>query len=191
MDEEEKLLRLYDLEIKREDFWNSEHQKRIAFFAGLISALTGAIVAGVLQCNEWYYCAILSIGPIIIVYTAKTAEEGTKRLYQRWLETVSTLMKYEEDLGLAKLRNRTQKDNTNWVAREQFITKRHMDSRLDIQCNSSKEWVDKHMKTENTYQSAVIFLFQIARILGWFLFVSIVIITLGKLVKEISILLLP
>jgi hypothetical protein len=186
MDEEEKLLRLYDLEIKREYCWVTEHQKRIAFFTGLISALVGGTVAGLLKADAWYYWTVLAMGPIIIVGVAKTARQGSDRVYKRWLETITTLMKIEKDLELADPRNSEPGEQDNWVASEQFITKTHLDSRTGDEFKTSEEWVDYHRTKKTTYQGAANSLFQYATRLGWILFGIVVVVSVSKFVRQES-----
>jgi hypothetical protein len=150
MDHDKTLYNLYTLNIETEKYFLGEHQKRISFYVGLISALISVTVAGMIKSDKWYHAFLLALGPVAIYVVADLGKTGTNRLYQRFLETISTLKKIEQDLGL---HNARQANSQDWVTREPFTPLRWIES-TGTEYASSKEWVKDHMifseKTEGT-----------------------------------------
>jgi len=183
--EKEDLFTLYRLVIEQEEYFLTEHQKRIAFYVGLLSTLIVGTVAGIYYAKNWYHFVPLVVGPILIVGIASLAKRGTTRLYQRFLETITILAKVEEDLGLTQERNKDSKvSDIRWVTSEPFVTKRHMDSRAEGK--TSKDWVDVHLTKKDNYHGVTMNLFGLAHLLGWLLFAFTVSIAFIKLLLALS-----
>ncbi len=94
------LLKLYELAINEEHHFLEAHQSRVAFYTGIVSALAAGTVAGLFQVTEWYHLLALCVGPLLIFVVSSIAIKGTLRLYQRFLEAVTTRAKIEQELGL-------------------------------------------------------------------------------------------
>ncbi|MBN1391794.1 MAG: hypothetical protein JW947_03215 [Sedimentisphaerales bacterium] len=192
MEKEEKLLELYKLTIEQENYFLSEHQHRVAFYIGLISALLAGTVAGVFQSYEykWYYFLLLLLGPISIAVVSCIAIKGADRLYQRFLESITMLKKVEHDLGLAKRRDGNPSEEGDWIANETFTTERH---RLSIGGLSSYKWVQSHMRfslanngkrKKRNYNGIAVFLFKATYLLAIILSVAILIISSIKYIEQ-------
>ena len=169
MTEDEKLYKLYLLNSKNEKYFLSEHQKRVSFYFGLISALIAASIAGVMKSDKWYYGFLLICGPIAIIVVSRLGKKGVNRLYQRFLESITTIKKIEHDFGLTIKRNKNPDDENAWVANECFLPCRYIKA---TKYNSSDEWVNNHMffsedkkgstnKRERNYNGVVSLLFDI------------------------------
>lgn len=185
--EKDDLFKLYRLVIEKEQYFLTEHQKRIAFYAGLLSTLVAATTVGIFYAEKWYHFVLVLIGPVLVIKVSSLAERGATRLYQRFLETITMLAKVEEDLGLTKARNKDAKPNgKGWVTVEPFVTKRHMDSRVEGEIKSSKDWVDAHLVKRENYHGVTMSLFRFAKVLGCLLFGFIVFIVIVKLVVSFA-----
>lgn len=191
MDEDEKLYKLYALNNENMKHYLSEHQRRVSFYIGLISALITITIAGVIKSEKWYHFLPLTLGPITILVISWIAKKGVDRFYQRFLESITTLKKIEYDFGLLEERNNESKDN-NWVAKECFTPLRYKKSPY----KSSQEWVDKHMRfsgkeikgkntRERNYNGVVIFLFNATSVLAVVLFFMIIIIWYIEIIEQV------
>lgn len=171
---DEKLYKLYALETENQKYYLSEHQKRVSFYIGLISALFSVTVVGVIKSEQWYDCLVLILGPITIYIVSGVAKKSADRFYMSFLESISTIKKIELDLGLQKKRN-TKDKGKNWVAKECYVPKRHIESTL---YDSSKTWAEKHMRySENSkrnYNGVVELLFRATKVLAVVLLVMII-----------------
>lgn len=116
---------LYPHCLKEEQFHLDEHQKRISFFAGLVSAVFAATVAGTLNASEAHEYLLLIAGPFLIVALSIFASQATRRFYNRFLETVAQRAKLEHDLGMYDHRH-----GDSWVQQEALVPTRHQQSRL-------------------------------------------------------------
>ena len=185
--EKEDLFKLYRLVVEQEEYFITEHQKRIAFYVGLLSTLIAGTVAGIFYAESWYHFVPLMIGPILIVGMALLAKRGATRFYQRFLETITMRAKVEEDLGLTQERIKgSEVSDISWVTSEPFVTKRHMDSRAEGECKTSKDWVDVYLKKKDSYHGVTMRLFGFAYFLGWFLFAFTVSIAFIKLLLALA-----
>jgi hypothetical protein len=177
----QKMLELYALVIKEEQYFISEHQNRVAFFSGLISALLGGTVLGIFSAKEWYHFAILMIAPLTIVAVSIIAIMATRRPFQRFLETVTMKAKIEHDLGYAKPRGRIEPGEYHrWVASEPLVSKRHLDSRNDPTFSTSQQWVTAHLNKWFNYQGVAKLIFGISIAVGSVLFLVVFIVAFVK-----------
>ena len=140
--ENEKLLKLYELAINEEHHFLEQHQSRIAFYSGIVSALVAGTAAGLFQASEWYHVAILCAGPLLIFTISTIAIDGTFRLYQRFLEAITIRAKIEQELGLTKMRSDNADSSNSYWRLEPIIPLRHIESRKD--CESSDAFINKH-----------------------------------------------
>jgi hypothetical protein len=170
--EKDKKIELYKLIVEEEHYFLSEHQKRISFYTGLLTALTGGTVVGFLSSKMWYHYLLLLLGPITIIGISVIAKLGIRRLYQRFLESITVRAKLEQDLEMTKYRSTESSEiDIGWVEREPLITKRHMDSRKDPRYKTSMDWVQDHLSKRENYHGVTIRLFNYAIFLGIVMFV--------------------
>lgn len=183
MDADEKLYKLYALETENQKFFVSEHQKRVSFYLGLISALFSVTVAGVIKSEQWYDCFVLILGPITIVIVSGIAKKSADRFYMSFLESITTLKKIELDFGLRKERSKDRKKK--WIVTECYVTKRHTEG---ILYDSSETWVKKHMRySENSkrnYNGMVELLFIATSVLAVVLWDFVIIIGIIRFFKN-------
>ena len=80
------LLDLYKTFIKEQ--WDAieGHQKRLQYFSGLISALVGGTVVGLVKVSKWYEFLVLALGPLLIFVVSSIGRRGAFRFYQIFLE---------------------------------------------------------------------------------------------------------
>ena len=97
--EREKLMELYDLVVNEQHFSLEAHHKRVDFYSGLILALLTGTAVGLFQASAWYHYAYLCIAPLLIFTFSYIAIQGTERVYQRLLETITVRAKLEQELG--------------------------------------------------------------------------------------------
>jgi hypothetical protein len=135
----DELFKLYEIVIHEEHYFLESHQNRVAFYSSLQSALVAGIAVGLLQGTQWYHFLILCIGPILLYIVANSAVSGTSRLYQRYLETVTTRAKIEQELSLTVKQNQTEKHSEGYWKAEPFISFRHIENRQSTK--SSDEFI--------------------------------------------------
>jgi hypothetical protein len=142
--QDDKLLKLYESAVNEEHYFLDAHQKRVAFYLSILSAIVAGVVAGLFQASEWYHLAILCVGPVLIYAVSAIGIEGTFRLYQRFLEAVTIRAKLEQELGLTKKRSvGTNATNSYWQS-EAIIPLRHIESRKDYE--SSDAFIKEHAR---------------------------------------------
>lgn len=138
----EKLLKLYELAVNEEHHFLDAHQKRVAFYSSILSALVAGIFAGLFRSSEWYHLAILCVGPILVFVVSKVGIDGTFRLYQRFLEAVTIRAKLEQELGLTKKRSVNTNATDSYWQSEPIIPLRHIESREGYE--SSDAFIKEH-----------------------------------------------
>ncbi|TEU18556.1 MAG: hypothetical protein E3J21_05700 [Anaerolineales bacterium] len=141
--EREELLKLYELAINEHHYYLDAHQKRIDFYTGILSALLTGAVVGLFQASEPYHFACLCIAPVLIYAVSRIAIEGTFRVYQRLLETVTVRAKIEQELGLTSRQPDSADDPDPYWRSEPIIPYRHIESRKKYE--SSKAFIDAHI----------------------------------------------
>jgi flagellar biosynthesis protein FliQ len=142
--EHEKLLKLYELAINEEHRFLNAHQNRVAFYSGILSALIAGTVAGLFQASEWYQFAILCFGPVLIFLISTIAIDGTFRLYQRFVEVVTTRAKVEQKLGLTEGHLGNSNAAHSYWQSEPLVPPRHIKSRRNSE--SSEAFIEKYSK---------------------------------------------
>ena len=140
--ESEKLLKLYELAINEEHHFLDQHQSRVAFYSGILSALVAGIVAGLFHASEWYHVAILCAGPVLIFTISTIAMDGTFRLYQRFLEAITIRAKIEQELGLTISSSGNVTGSDFYWRSEPIIPLRHIESREG--CESSDAFIKQY-----------------------------------------------
>ncbi|HUT28280.1 MAG TPA: hypothetical protein VMX13_00700 [Sedimentisphaerales bacterium] len=197
MEEDERLFNLYKLAIQEQQYFLSEHQKRVGFYMGLISALLAGTVAGFFKCERWYHYIVLTLGPISMGVVANIAIQGVDRLYQRFLEAITVIKKLEVDFGLARdrtvdgqnlptgVQNNLASSDSSWMLTEPLIPYRYLQSGGG---GTSKGWVDARMRLagggRRNYNGVVCSLFSMVRGLGIVLTFFLLIIGAVKLSAE-------
>lgn len=138
------LIEFYKLVVDEEHYFLEAHQKRIAFYSGIVTALVAATIAGLFKATNWYQLLILCTGPILIFLIANIAIDGTFRFYQRFIETITIRAKLEQELGLTKSHSDTPDEIELYWGSESIIPPRHIESRKKYE--SSKLFIDDNLK---------------------------------------------
>jgi len=94
------LFGLLELYVKETHFQVQEHQKRIAFFSTLASAIVIATVAALTRVEDVVDHLALIVGPLMVFAVAQFGEGSSFRFYQRFLEVLSTRYKIEQSLNM-------------------------------------------------------------------------------------------
>ncbi|MGB2804917.1 MAG: hypothetical protein WBD64_08500 [Candidatus Zixiibacteriota bacterium] len=141
-------LELYKTCVEEEHYFLSEHHKRIAFYTGLLSAILALTIGGFLKAETWYHFGVLILGGFLMVGISSIAKSGTQRLYQLFLEAITTRAKLEEDLGFSEERGKPEK---GWPMAEHYIPKRHLDSQSNQEGKTSWDWVKAHLEEKENY----------------------------------------
>ena len=162
-DHENRAIELYKICVEEEHYFIAEHQKRIAFYTGLLSAVLTLTIGGFLKATSWYHFIVLVLGGLLLVAISKIAKAGTGRLYQRFLETVTTRAKFEQDLGFSQQRSQGEGE---WVKAEPYSPVRHLMSRTEHKYKTSKDWVAAHLKKKDNYHGVSSTLFSVAFWIG-------------------------
>jgi len=137
------ILTLYELAIGDHHFFAREHQNRIHFHAGLISALIIAIAVGFIKATKWYHFVALLFGPVLVFTISHIAVGATVRLYQCLLEAITMRSKIEQKLGLTTSRTCESNGNNEYWQSEPIVPFRYIKSRRDSQ--SSQAFVLEHL----------------------------------------------
>jgi len=174
------LLKLYELAVSDQHIFAREHQNRIHFHAGLISALLVATVAGLIKSSHSYHFVALLLGPALIFTISHIAVGATFRLYQCLLEAITMRAKIEQELGLTKSRITESKGNNEYWQSEQIVPYRHIKSRRDFQ--SSQAFVLANLS--KGYQRWTRYLFRLFQLISIFLFFVLLILAIYKYVSK-------
>ena len=138
--EKSDLLKLLELAGKEELAFLDAHQRRVQFYASLISAVLGATIAGTIKGRGPLDFALLVAGPVLMVALSALAVGGTRRLYQRFLEAVVVRAKIEQCLGFTHPTNAAQ--GSYWSS-ESLLAPRHLKARAAYA--TSQQFVDAHI----------------------------------------------
>lgn len=173
--EKEDLLKLYEVIVQEERYFLSEHQNRINFFQRISAALFAGSVLGI------YYFSlrlapVLMLAQIATVIIAWIGYKGVSKLYQRFLEAITTRAKIEHDLGMTTKRNEDINEN-KWFIHEPYINSRYMKTRNDSSTTSG-DWVQAHKRIKGSYDDTAWILFLTIIILSSLLFLYVIILTL-------------
>ena len=133
----EDLLKLLDMEMKEEQYFMSVFQKEVAFFWGIISAISGGTIIGVFKATSTEHYLFLIIAPALLFSTTYFMKGSLFRSYQRFLECIVVRAKIEKALGLHKIQQETEE---NYWKNEPFLALRHIENRNRF--NSSGEFVE-------------------------------------------------
>ena len=139
-----ELIKIYELSIQEEHYFLDAHQARVRFYTSIVSVLMGATVAGAMRATQPHDFLFLSIGPLLAFLTAWIALDGTYRLYQRFLESVTVRAKIESELGLTKERAAEEGCEESWAC-EPIVPNRHIKSRNKYQ--TAEDFVDESSRT--------------------------------------------
>ena len=111
----------YRISVEEEHYFLKEHQNRVAFFSGLISAVIALMLGGFLKATTWFHFLILVPGGFLLAAVSLIAKNGTQRMYQRFLEAVTTRAKLEHDLGFSKSRGNQEGKWSQYLPGNAFI----------------------------------------------------------------------
>jgi hypothetical protein len=188
------LLTLYATAVNEQRSCAEDHHKRIVWFASLLSTLGAATVAGVFKAHRPFHWFVLITGPVAMILIADIAIEGTRRLYQRFLECITFRAKIEYHLGLMRQRD-TNPDGLSYLGEEALIPTRHMEDFQESETpeepleehgttGGTRRWVEERV-TEG-YQKSAMRLFNASRWLSICLLVLVIGKTLYELLLELS-----
>ena len=66
--EEDKLIEVYKLVVDEIHKYHDLHQKRVAFFAGLVATLIAATIGGIFQAKESHHYLLILFGSIVTYF---------------------------------------------------------------------------------------------------------------------------
>lgn len=163
MDSEVRL-RLYELALQEEQHFDKMHHDRIAFYAGLLSALTTAALIALMSLLEnevtWLSLLLLLPLPLLLYAIAGGAVDGTGRVYLRFLEAIALRAKLEQDLGLTDEGQPVDTPPRRYWVSESYVLTRYLESRTGFQ--SSDDFVRRQMS--GGYRAVVVRMFRIFQI---------------------------
>ncbi len=146
--ENDSLLKIYEIHVNEGLTLFSEYEKRLSFYAGLISAIIGGIVYFFISIGlRPIFLFVCLFGLIFLVLISELSIWSLDRLYQQLLENITVRAKFEYDLNLLSARKKSKSKNENWNGwvPEPYIIKRHIESRAGysssdkfVECESKK-----------------------------------------------------
>jgi hypothetical protein len=172
---EPDLQKLLETKIQEEHYFLEAHQKRIAFYFSVVTAILAATVAGAINASSPEHYLLLLPGPLLVLALAKIARFGTFRFYQRFLETVTMRAKLEQALGLTRPHTIRNEEADYWPE-EALIPGRHIRSRKA--CESSDAFIEKHGNLG--YQKATHSLLSVVQVIAVCLLLGLVTIWLHR-----------
>jgi hypothetical protein len=165
--------KLLEIEIHEEQHFLEAHQKRVAFYTSILSAILAATIAGGMKAESGYHFALLLAGPLLIFVISHIARDGTFRIYQRFLEAITIRAKIEQAIGLTSPINELLDTPNIYWKDESFIPPRHLDARQKFK--STSQFLEESNKAGYHRSSCNLFLtFQFVSI-----FIAIVLIYAG------------
>ena len=170
-------LKLYEVVVSEEQHFLEAHQTRVKFYTSVISVLLAATVAGIVKSAVWYHYLFISVGPILTYLVSNIAVDGTFRLYQRFLESVTMRAKIEQVLGLTDNHEARQGDKKFYWSKEPIVPPRHLKARRD--CISSEEFIKKYSKAG--YHRSTFQLFRSFQILSAIMFFGVLLLAIHRL----------
>lgn len=167
LSDKEDYLKVYELIMKEEQHFLEAHQTRVKFYMSIISVLMAATVAGVMKATIWYHFIILTAGPILSLLASSIASDGTFRLYQRFLESVTMRAKLEQVLGFTKIPQFDSSIENLYWQNEGIVAPRHIESRKEF--DSSKSFLEKFSRKGYHHSTKMLFRgFQVLSVLFLF-----------------------
>ncbi len=161
--------KLLEIEIDEEHHFLEAHQKRVAFYSSILSALTAATIAGAMKASLSYHYFLLLAGPLLIFSISHIAKDGTFRIYQRFLEAITIRAKLEDVLGLTTSLKEFNIEAKYW-SDEPFIPHRHLEARMGSQ--STNDFIESRKKSGYHKSSLYLFnTFQFVAVLIFFLII--------------------
>ena len=133
------LLKLYEIVIQEEHYFLEAHQNRVAFYAGIVTALLGALIVGTYNAKEWQHFAFLSIIPLLIFAFSIVFTNGITGIYLRFIEAITIRAKIEQQLGLTMPQITIVDEGSYWQT-EPLIPQRYINSRKSFQ--TSDEFIN-------------------------------------------------
>lgn len=141
--EREELMRLYKLAVDEQHFYLEAHHKRIDFYSGLTLALLTGTAVGLFQAKECYHYAYLCVAPLLMLGFSHIAIQGTRRVYQRLLETITVRAKVEQELGFTGSQPQGNEVLQPYWRTESLIPQRHIEARTKFE--SSSDFIAKQL----------------------------------------------
>ncbi len=105
-----ELPELLEIIINDEHQYVEGHQKRVAFYSSLNSAILVATIAGAMKSSHAIEYALLITGPILMFVLSLVAVRGTKRSYIRFLEAFTIRMKLLQTIEKKMLLSSNERD---------------------------------------------------------------------------------
>jgi uncharacterized membrane protein len=140
--EEDKLIEVYKLVVDEIHKYHDLHQKRVAFFAGLVATLIAATIGGIFQAKESHHYLLILFGPIVILMVCLVALHSINGIYRLLLETITVRGKIEQVLRLTDVPPKNMMPNCSlFWENEPFVPSRHLEDKLKHQ-TSSNEWLE-------------------------------------------------
>lgn len=163
IDKSLSLEKLLEIEINEEQHFLEAHQKRVAFYSSILSAILAATIAGAMKATSGIHYTLLLAGPVLIFAIAHIARDGTFRIYQRFLEAITIRAKIEQVIGLTEPIKKIRFSLEYW-ADEPFVPSRHMKARRKE--NSTDGFIEARKKLGYHRSSRNLFItFQITAVL--------------------------
>jgi len=152
-------LKLFELCLSEEHYFNEAHHKRAQFFSGFLSAIFLGTITGFFTAKNWYEYLFICVGPILAIIIAKISISATRRYYRRCLETIAYRAKIEYILGFYKpissMVNNEKGKTQKWYESESLLHLRYEEDR--DKARSSIDFTEKGI--HSTYQKNTEMLF--------------------------------
>lgn len=154
-----ELIEIYKTTVLEEQFFLSDHHKRLAFYIGFISTLFVGTIAGIYKAQEAYEYLLIIVGPLAIWVLSFVGYKISKRAYKRFLETITVKAKIERKLNLDKKPINVDDQDTDWISTEQILNSRDIENQKKGNFKTSAEWVDNQMSRRGSVHANTKLLF--------------------------------
>ncbi len=143
-DDYNKLIKLYELAQQEEHFYIEGQVKRLAFYSGLVTAILGATVYRLFDCDRYYEVFALIIGPIVAIAVSILGICSASRYYRRGIEVVTKLAKLDQRLGLTGPNYGGSDPDHGYGAGEPLIPDAQLKSRKE--CGGDADFIERNKK---------------------------------------------
>jgi hypothetical protein len=165
----QELFKLREIAHDEELAFLEAHQKRVAFYSSLISAILVATLAGALKAENALHYFLLILGPVLVFSIAAIAKDATRRFYRRYVEAVTMEAKLDQALDLTDPDWLPKRTSGYWID-ESLIPQRFLNSRKEAE--NSQAFIDKRLDTG--YQGATRSLFVMFEVIAVVLAVCLI-----------------
>ncbi len=163
--QDRNLIDLYKIYVEEEHYFLAEHQKRVSFYTGIITAIVTGLGVGLWKSTQWFHYTLIALGLFGLIVICELACKGCFRLYQRFLEAIIVRAKFEQYIGLTDKLYYDDQNDKYWDG-ESIIASRHIRSRLKY--DTSERWQKAH--NQKGYHLWTICLFYVIKWLSIALF---------------------